>query len=45
MDKSSRNIFAGKCEHAESTQGNPVLEILPSIGELFESIDSFFLSL
>ena len=42
MYRSSRNIFAGKCEQAESTQGNPVLEILPSIGELLESIDSFF---
>ena len=33
----------GKCEQAEFTQGNPVLEILPIVNRFSELHDSFFL--
>ena len=32
----------GKCEQAESKQGNPVLEILPTVGKLMVTTGKLF---
>ena len=40
--KSLGRIVVGKCEQAESKQGNPVLEILPTVGELMVTTGKLF---
>ena len=41
--KSLGRIVVGKCEQAESKQGNPVLEILPTVGKLMVTTGKSFL--
>ena len=40
--KSLGRIVVGKCEQAESKQGNPVLEILPTVGKLMVTTGKLF---